>query len=98
MYRVLPYLGGVLFVALLALVVVLTYRYITRNDRLAPKRELQRQILRLKSELVFSDNLIHQIEENARLWRNEEPNSCDTTIIKITDYKSRRALRDKELN
>lgn len=97
MLRFLPYLGGVLFFVALIWVSFLVYRYATKNDRIAPKRTLIRQINRLQLELSETEELITSIGDSATLWKDECPNLADPIIIKITEHKSARAARSKEL-
>lgn len=98
MLRLLPYLGGVLLFCAFIVVVVVLYRYATRDDRLAPKRKLANLIRRQDDELGHTDVLLEELVDTAKLWKDTEPNMADTVIYKITEHKSARAARDKELN
>lgn len=90
-------LAGVLFVGVLAFCAWLTYRYATRDARLAPKRTLQRQIKTLQIEDSHTQVLLDELVDFAKLWRNEEPNTSDSIVMRITEYRTARNQR-KELS
>lgn len=98
MLRLLPYLGGVLFFVAFIVVVVVVYRYATRDTRLAPKRELQRELSAVLEENAAANVLLENLVDTAKLWKDTEPNMADTVIFNISEYKSARSKRDKELN
>lgn len=97
MLRLLPYLGTVLFIVLIAFLGWLAYRYATRHDRLAPKRVLQKQILdHLRHEREV-DQLLEELVDTARTSRDTEPLLADSVILKISRFKSWQK-QDKELH
>jgi len=91
-------LAGVLFVLVIAFGIWLTYRYATRDHRLAPKRQLQRQIKQLRTELNLADELHEDLVSLAAASRQFEPLLADQVIIQITEHKKARAALRGELS
>jgi hypothetical protein len=98
MLRLLPYLGGLLLFCAFIVVVVVLYRYATRDTRIAPKRKLLKQLADARLELHEVDQVMENLVDTAKLWKDTEPNMAHTVIYNISGYKSARSKRDKELN
>lgn len=94
--RFLPYLGMVLTVVVIVVLAWLTYRYVTRHDRLAPRRELQKQILDHLREEREVDKLLEELVTDAKASNDTEPVLAHSVISKISGFKSQQNNR-KEL-
>jgi hypothetical protein len=86
--RILPYLGGLFFIALLFFLAVLVYRYATRNDRLAPKRTLANTISQLEADRKMTDKLLEELVSDATASSDTEPVLAHSVLRKVHNHQS----------
>lgn len=91
--RVLPFIGGPLFILLLFFLAVLVYRYATRSDRLGSKRALARRVQRLEVEQAMADGLLEELVRTAQASKDMEPLLADSITSQVTAFKSAQRKR-----
>jgi hypothetical protein len=96
MMRLLPYLGGVLVFVVIIVLIVLAYRLATRDDRMRPKRVLQKQLLDMQRQEREVDRLLEELTKDALSSSDTEPVLAHSVLRKVNDFRGKQEQR-KEL-